>query len=386
MSSLFRKLRAGIRDHGAGYVGAALGNELRNPRRPWTMALRRALIAVRAPFHRPRRDQGTWSRDCLQFVFDLSAAPITFDFASYLVAAELERRRRKLAGLTVLIVPAADGGLRREQGSLALFDEEARRFRLRHILLPILALLPSVRGYAVCASREQAADILTNDEARLYPSDYRLYQPRQPHKRVVHDLHRAGEQMWPMFQATPRAREFVAQFLAARAGGRRPIVITLRSSPHSPQRNSHVEDWLRFAGELDPSLYLPIFVLDTEAAMAPRAPGLADHLICEAASWDVEVRMALSEAAWLNMAQMHGPMELCWYNENARYVVFLEVGTAPENMPAYLSENGHDLGVDFTFAATGQHIVWKPDLYKNIVEAFASLAPKLGASDPRMKS
>lgn len=387
MSSLFGKFRTGLREHGVGYVGAVLGNELRNPRRPATLALRRALIALRAPFHRRRgQAQNAWSRDCLQFVFDLSAAPITFDFASYLAAAELERRRRKLAGLTVLIVPAADGGLRREQGSLALFDEEARRFRLRHILLPILSLLPSVRGYAVCGNRDQAAELLTDDESRLYPSDYRLYQPRQPHKRVVHDLHRGGEPVWPMFQATPRAREFVAQFLADRAGKRRPIVITLRSSPHSPQRNSHVEAWLRFASELDQSVYSPIFVLDTEAAMSPRAPGLAEHAICEAASWDLEVRMALAEAAWLNMAQMHGPMELCWYNERARYIVFLEVGTAPENMPGYLAENGHDVGVDFSFAAPGQHIVWLPDLYDNITEAFARLAPAIGASPPNMKS
>lgn len=382
MSSLFGKLRAGLRDQGVSYIGTALGNELRNPRRPLTGLLRSALIAVRAPFHRGRGEKGEWSRDCLKFVFDLSAAPITFDFASYLAAAELERRRRNLAGLAVLIVPAADGGLRRERGSLALFDEEARRFRLRHILLPLLALLPSVRGYAVCVSREQAADILAGDETGVYPPDYRLYQPRQPHKRVVHDLYRAGVPMWPMFQATPRAREFVAQFLSERAAGRRTIVITLRSSPHSPQRNSHVEDWLRFARQLDPSLYLPIFVLDTEAAMSPRPPGLTDHLICEAASWDVEVRMALSEAAWLNMAQMHGPMELCWYNERARYIVFLEVGTAPENMPAYLVENGHDIGVDFPFAAPGQHIVWKPDIYDNIAEAFTRLAPGVGVSAP----
>ena len=378
-----------MRDQGVSYVGTVLGNELRNPRRPLTVALRRVLIAIRAPFHRGKGIEAAWSRDCLQFVFDLSSAPITYDFASYLAAAELERRRRKLAGLVVLLVPAADGGLRREQGSLALFDDEARRFRVRHIVLPILALLPAVRGYAVCGSREQAEDILTDDPVRLYPSDYRLYQPRQPHKRMVHDLHRAGVPMWPMFQATPRACEFVAQFLAERAAGRRAIVITLRSSPHSPQRNSHVEDWLRFARELDPSLYMPIFVLDTEAAMAPRAPGLADYTICEAASWDVEVRMALAEAAWLNMAQMHGPMELCWYNERVRYIVFLEVGTAPENMPLYLAENGHNVGFDFNFATVGQHIVWKPDLYENIIEAFKRLAPGLGtlaARPPTTKS
>ena len=134
---------------------------------------------------------------------DLGVAPVTFDFASYLAAAEVERRARQLASIFVVIVPGGYHGLRKETPDYEeTTDVAARHWRVRNLVLPILALLPSVAGHAVFASRAEAARLIPSGSTRLYPSDYRMALPCQPLKRVIFDHAAKGTPIWPMFRAT----------------------------------------------------------------------------------------------------------------------------------------------------------------------------------------
>ncbi len=87
--------------------------------------------------------------------------------------------------------------------------------------------------------------------------------------------------------------------------------------------------------------------------------------------------MALYEAAWLNMALMHGPMELCWYNEKCRYVLFIATGSAAVNSEAALMENGHSVGRDLDFSTPFQRIVWKRDDLLTLQAAFGEMQTAL---------
>jgi hypothetical protein len=261
----------------------------------------------------------------------------------------------------------------------AAIDVPTRLARLRNILVPMLAFLPSVRSYAVCGSRAQAEAIIAADKSRIYPSDYRVYLPRQPAKKTIFEHARAGLSIWPMLRATDAGKRFVGDFLARGAKGRKAVVITLRNYEYSPERNSRNLDWIAFANCLDPTVYVPIFVHDTETSMRGPTADFGRHLVCHAASWSLEIRMALYEAAWLNMALMHGPMELCWYNEQARYLLFMAVGTAAVNTEASLIANGHRLGIDPEFAKPYQRVVWKRDELPVLREAFAVMEKALSS-------
>jgi hypothetical protein len=357
------------------YLPRALRNEFVNPRLGLTLALRRGLGAVS---DLRRRSSGTavstWSDDTLQFVFDLSVAPITFDFVSYLAGAELERRLRGFSGLTLIIVPGGNDGVRTEPEDYdAAVDAAARRSRVRNIILPVLSFLPSVRGYVVCGTRAQASSLVSPDPAHVYPDGWRPSMPRQPLKRIVHEHAARGVPVFPMLKATDRARHFVAEFLDREAAGRLPIVITLRNYDFSPTRNSRNEDWLAFADRVDRRRYAPIFIHDTETAMRPPPVDLGAHIVCEAATWNLEIRMALYEAAWLNMALMHGPLELAWYNEKSRYVLFISLGAAEQNSALSVRENGHVVGESLGFAKPTQKIVWKPDSLDRIEREFLAM-------------
>lgn len=380
MSALVHKISHGLRSQGLNYLITAPLNELANPRLPITHCIRSGIISIQDRFRRAKAGNEAWSDNALQFFYDLAASPVTFDFASYLAAAEVERRERKLRAINVIFVLGPKAGVRKELADYeAAIDIPARLARLRNILVPMLAFLPSVKGYAVCGSREQAAAIIAADTNKICPSDYRVYLPRQPAKKDIFEYARAGLPVWPLLRATDAGKRFVGDFLAREGKGRKAVVITLRNYGYSPERNSRNADWIAFADSLDPAVFVPIFVHDTETSMREPPADFGRHVVCHAASWNLEIRMALYEAAWLNMALMHGPMELCWYNENARYVLFMTVSTASINTEASLIANGHRLGVDLEFAKPYQRLVWGRDNLPALMDAFAAMEKALSS-------
>jgi hypothetical protein len=381
--SLLRQIAFGLRTQGLAYVRRWPKNELWNPRQRLTPYLRSAIIAAREAIC--GRDQGepAWSEGCLQLVHDLGAAPVTFDFAGYLAAAEVERRRRGLAGINVVFVAGPFNGLREElQDYERARDVDARHWRIRHILLPMLAFLPSVRGYAYCATRAQAIALATRDARRLLPADYRVFLPRHPSKRALLEQARDGGEVWPLLCATPRGMRLAAQYLQRVAQGRRPVVITLRLNDFAPERNSRIEDWRHFADGLDPQRYAAVFVPDTESLARDGAPALGRHLVCEAACWSLEFRMGLYESAWLNMGTMNGPMELCWYNENVRYLAFLELAEGNAPMRRLIEESGLKLNANLEFAKPYQRLVWAGDQLDVIRREFEAMESVLGTTSP----
>jgi hypothetical protein len=229
----------------------------------------------------------------------------------------------------------------------------------------------------ICPSREYADALISHEASRVVPEGFRVWLPRQPSKNLVHQHAAAGAAIWPLLRATERGRQAVGDFLERHCQGRRPLVITLRCSASSHTRNSRMDQWAAFVESLDRSRYTPIFVHDSEAPMDDRPVPLDRELFCEAARWNLEIRMALYEAAWLNLAVMHGPMELCWYNERARYLLFLEIGAHPSSSERIIAEGGQPIRRDLAFATPFQHIVWQSDDAANIRTAFEDMARKL---------
>jgi hypothetical protein len=382
MLALVKKIGSRLRDHGLGYFVLLARNEIAYPRFRATQYLRTGLISVGQLLQKRSSGDGAWSENCLQFVYDLSVSPITFDFASYLAAAEVERRLRGLDGINVLFVMGAHQGVREEAPDYeAAINKDARLWRVRHMLLPMLGFLPTIHGVALCATREQAQELISSDQRRIYPSDYRVFLPRLPDKRVIHEHARRGVPIWPMFRATEHGRRLVREFLEREARGRKPIVITLRNYPYTPQRNSRNGDWLAFADSLDRSRYAVIFVHDAETVMQPPPADFSRHIVFDAASVNLEIRMALSEAAWLNMALMAGPTELCWYNEHVRYLLFIAVGSAAVQTEAALVRNGHRVGSDLDFAKPYQRIVWQVDEFSTLRREFLAMEAFLNTQE-----
>ncbi|MGE0876750.1 MAG: hypothetical protein AB7O31_18955, partial [Burkholderiales bacterium] len=100
---------------------------------------------------------------------------------------------------------------------------------------------------------------------------------------------------------------------------------------------------------------------------------LRRHAVLQAAAWNVHLRMAIYERAFLNLAVVHGPMELCWYNECCRYLLFCPVNTAALTAEDVLRREGFEPGGQLPFARPWQRWVWEADEPDAIRREFAAM-------------
>jgi hypothetical protein len=349
-------VRAKIAERGWRWFWLRLSEHLVHPRSPLA-ALARPLLRRLAARRGSRSMSGT-----LFLFYDLQVAPLTFNFIETLAAAEMTRRRLGLADIYVAVVPGRNDGLRWEDADYAaVVDRANRQWRLHNIVVAAAPLLPSCRGYMLCASREQAAELARGWARHVFPAGYSVAFPVPLMIREVMDRARAGERVFPCL-ATPReAMRLMRRRLEALAQGRRAVVITLRGYGYMPQRNAKIEAWAEFARALDPERYVPVFVRDTERTPDPLPEALRDFAVIPEVALNLQLRMALFECAWLNMALMHGPMELCWFNERCRYLIFQSVDSAPQTSREAIAREGYELGGQLPWALPLQRWVWEPD-------------------------
>lgn len=378
---LFYKLRAG----GFAWLRERLVEECRLPRTGPGQALHRVLRALVLTGRRyaphPRADD-----DVLYALYDLAVAPITYDFLWFLVGAELERRRRGVAGVHVTIVPGVRAGLRKEPPELeAALDPATRRARVIGLLVPACACLPSLTGIAIAGSREEAERRVAAAGERIFPARYEPALPRYPGPQEPLRAAREDGAQVAALRAPETDLANIDQWLAAenRDRRRRVVTITLRGYGYTPERNSNIADWAAFARGCDPALYSVVIVPDTAQCFAGIPEELARFPICREAALMPGLRMALYERAWLNLGVNNGPMGLCWLNSCTRYITFKIVNdAAPHTSAEYMEFLGFELGRSLPFATPFQQWVWADDDLATIESAFHEMVARIEHASP----
>lgn len=180
-----------------------------------------------------------------------------------------------------------------------------------------------------------------------------------------------------MIEVPPQAVAYIERYVSHHKLRRKLIVISLRQYGYMPGRNSNVETWLGFAHSLDPELYSVVIVPDTEGAMESEIMETGNIRVLAAASWNVQLRAALYQRAWLNVAVVHGPMETCFYNHLARYLVFIQPDTAAETKTDALIGAGFKIGHSLPFSLPWQRWIWQADHADAIRREFAAMATML---------
>ncbi|MEX0814231.1 MAG: hypothetical protein WD014_01035 [Dongiaceae bacterium] len=376
-----------LRRQGLGYLWRRLRWEAALPT-TWPgkaahAVMRSALAAALTPIRALRGaavDAAPGAAETLYAFYDLKVAPITYDILWFLAAADLERRRLGLARVHVVIVPGPYQGAREEEPSYELVvDAEARRWRIDNILVPACRLLPACRGLTLAGTRAEAAAVRSRLARHVYPAGYETALPLAPHPKHCLRPAEAGVRPIGVLRASPAALGYVDRWLAPRLEGRRLVTITLRDYPYYPTRNSNLAAWTEFARRLDAMLYFPVFVLDTERTLdLPSA--VADLPVFRTVSWNLSLRMALYERAWLNLGVNTGPMGLCWLNDTTRYLTFkILTPEAPQTSPRFARWCGFEPDRSLPFATPLQRWVWEDDSVEAIEREFAAMEAAIDA-------
>ena len=135
------------------------------------------------------------------------------------------------------------------------------------------------------------------------------------------------------------------------------ITITLRESFRHSYRDSNKAAWLRVQKELE-SRGKRVFVIHD----------------CERAPMLIEDRMALYAGAEMNLGVANGPMALCHYSA-APYITFNMAPVRPQGETSYdcvklMASSGFMLGDQLLWRNERQLLVWEPDSFENIMEAY----------------
>ncbi len=370
-----------IRRRGFGWLIRRLTKEVRSPLRIpgkiWRVAQvtvysggLKAVSLLLRPFT---------NRSTIYVFYDLQVSPVTYDISWSMVAAEQRRRARGLRDIHFIFVPGPDEGLRTEDPDYEeAVDKSARRWRFAQILIPMLQQLPTITGHTICTSRAHATCLRVLHGRHIYPE---LYWPRLP---VAHKPHhilepaRDGTRISLPLRATPQALRHIEQWCTSNVGSKKLIVITLRDYGYMPQRNSNIDAWTAFAAELDKQEYQIVFVPDTETAFAPRTEMLHEFPVMAEAAWNLSLRMALYETAYLNLMVNNGPHGLCMFNEKCRYVMFkILTESARQTTREYMEFLGFEIGQSPPFSTPYQKWVWEDDELAVITREFGNMCDKI---------
>ncbi|MBF0354358.1 MAG: hypothetical protein HQL43_03875 [Alphaproteobacteria bacterium] len=306
----------------------------------------------------------------LHAFYDLEVNPNCFDITKFVCMAELARREEGCDAIAAYIVLAEGHGFRKDDP----FEESKRNWRLRNIMMPLLALMPSVTTIASGITRDVAARIMSGADA-VFPRGHTMEEPVSCFEWSDVILESLRGKEIPGLVPHQTALAWMRRWVEPRAKGRRTVSITLRETDFEAERNSSLENWLSFARALDPVKYCPIILRDTDKIFAAPDSAFDGLLQCSEVTVNIELRAALYEVCDLNLFVANGPAELCVLNPRTAYVSFFKL--RPDKRTGKRPEMHADLALgrkkDFCFAGPHQQLAWGDDTLPAIESAFQRL-------------
>jgi len=107
---------------------------------------------------------------------------------------------------------------------------------------------------------------------------------------------------------------------------------------------------------------------------------LRDFTVFPEAAWNIALRMALYERAFVNLGINTGPMGLAWLNERVRYATLkIETAEVPQATLGFIQSFGFEAGKSLPFATALQEWVWEDDTQECIARAFERLTRRIEA-------
>lgn len=274
---------------------------------------------------------------------DLSKVPASYDFVTWLVNAEMDRRRRNApAPLLVAFIEGPMEGFR--NGDVQNIAE--KRQIMDNVIRPVLRLFGAQEDPNVTHGRQY----------------HYWYRPITEGFKIGEDVPRCV----PPADALLDVHHWLVSNSAMH-----PLVITLRETRYSPERNSDLTAWLKFATRRREEGYSVVFVRDTKLADEP----LDGFLICPRAARDLHFRAALYSLARCNLIIANGPAELLQFSDWP-FIEMKPINVDPLR-PVALGDSWWQRFGGITppesFPWLGQHqkTVWKRDTLENLETAWA---------------
>ncbi len=329
------------------------------PRYSFIKLLMNAIHAIKKQFFRLITRQE--SNNYLIAIYDLSSSSVTFDFSFFLASAESFALKHKKDKFLVYIVKGENPELK---GSLynSIVDDEALRWRLENIIIPLIGLYPKCIGYSVLPDQESIYELISGKF--IYPSLYgKTYTPIMEYKEIFSLLNKNN---FLGFRASAQGIKYLKSWVKESNIKSPMVVITIRQYGFDDLRNSNIDEWIKFATWVSKKGFTPVFIPDTNSCYK-QDTGMEKFTIFREACWNLGLRMAIYEEAYLNFV-MAGPSSIAQLNRRVRCVtIYTVLEDSQESTRRSFERDGMMMGVkSFDFATKFQVLFWGRDNFENI--------------------
>ena len=303
--------------------------------------------------------------DYVTAVYDLTASPITYDFAFFLASAELFARKNNKSTFKVLFVPRNDDYTIEKEYQLAV-DEENLKWRFENIVLPLMSIYPACIGHSLLSQR---SDVYEEIKGKLlYPE---FYSESFFAVDFFRDVYASKNKIFG-FSASTQGKRYIESWKKSNKINGKIVTITLRRYKYEAIRNSNIDEWVRFARYVKEEGFTPVFIPDTETCFE-HDPRLNDFIVFEAPCWNLGIRMALYEEVDLNFFTSNGTATIAQLSRKTASIMMKHV--VPGSLQANLEVNekrGISVGKKSydMFEDQYQVLSWEDDTFENIREEF----------------
>lgn len=296
----------------------------------------------------------------LHTYYDTSLAPVTFDFAVFLVGAESYRQSFGLSSIHLYISASS---FRKASARDQETDESEKRWRVKHILGQLPNILPTVQRVTF------QNDAINQIVFPVFPPKFpprtgELFKfPYQP-KNIVKQFG-LGCNVQPF-----ESSEYAKLLIYSATQGREYITITLRTSKIQPARNSDLNSWYEVYKVLKSRGYQVWILPDFEDSFADREAYNYDWPIAHFAMDDLNLRLALYEGAKDNLGVNNGICVLLTFSKAPHKLFKMVTQGIETTSEGYFTTNWMiEVGENPPFFQPNQQWIWKEDLAENILSA-----------------
>ena len=302
-----------------------------------------------------RLEETPAAEDALALIYDTNQMPVSYDFCWVMAWADLKRQLAGKKKLHVHIIDLDESWTHaRPAGHPDHVGREELQWRIKTILWPIAQLLPATTSVSVwpnewltsvsCGTEEKACG------THLAVSDLRTIY-REVLALAASDVKLTG------FRANPVVRRKIGKLQSD--SKKQLITATLRQNKGGSARNSDLRAWRSFIEHLPNDEVQVVVVPDTENW----GEDLSEHAtMAPAAAFDMHFRMALYEAASMNLFVNSGPASLCILTPDCPYLMYKILVRGEQTASTETIEAlGFHVGETPGFAGPRQRWVWQDD-------------------------
>lgn len=305
-------------------------------------------------------------KDALLFVYDLELNPNTFDFGVHLANATIYLREKSLSKIDLLLIKSKSS-TPVKSSYLKFISEHEFNNRIFEIIISNFRL--SSFANDIFLMKEDNVECIINNYSNIYPlgcSKNKIIAcpTKLPDARA--------NKFFPMYNSTPRAKEIIADYLK-NFKNKKIITLSFRDWNFIKKRNSRYNDWIKFSEYVKKKNYQIFLIPDPNNYDFEIFKRFKNCHVAEIVLWNLNLRAALYEAAFLNLSIASGIFEIAsCYNKDCKSIMFLDFKNGYEKN--YIKSLRKTWNFEDTlnqkWLTSNQKYVYKSDSFENIVEAF----------------